>query len=238
MLVRLVFISLLLICAPNGIAEQLRYASIFGLVEQEVGRLVIPEVYKKLDLQVLIVPMPAQQAQKNARSGKYDGEIMRIWSYGEESTDVIRVPTPYYQLETMAFYKLNQGIQISSKEELVNYRLLKILGVKHTENITSGLQNVVNIDSTDKMMQLLEYGRADVALTNTIDGIVALKRLKIDNIVHLEKPLAVLDLYHYIHRSHKELVPLVDGILQKMQSSGELKLLVERAEKSVIHDLL
>jgi polar amino acid transport system substrate-binding protein len=236
MVVRWVFISLLL-CIPNCIAEQLRYASIAGLVEQEVGRLVIPQVYKKLDMEVIIVPMPAQQAQKNARSGKYDGEIMRIWTYGEESTDVVRVPTPYYQLETMAFYKPHQGIEISSKEDLVNYRLLKILGVKHTENITSGFNNVVDIESTDKMMQLLEYGRADVALTNTIDGIVALKKLKIENIVHLDKPLAVLNLYHYIHRSHKELVPLVDKMLRAMQSSGELKILVEQAEKSVVNNL-
>lgn len=235
---RVFFFNLLLFFSPHIVAEQLKFASIAGLVEQEVGRIIITEVYKKLGIDIVIIRLPGQQAQKNATSGIYDGEIMRIWTYGEEFPAVMRVPTPYYHLETMAFFKRNSGIEISSRSDLLQYRLLKILGVKHTENITSGLSYVVNVDRTDKMMQLLAYGRADVALTNRIDGIASLRRLKLDNIVHLEQPLAVLNLYHYIHRRHQALVPRVDKLLQTMQSSGELKILVERAERSVINNVL
>lgn len=234
---RMFIFSILVLFSCVGFAAPLQYASIVDLVEQDIGRIVITEVYKQIGLEIAITPMPGKQAQKNATSGAYDGEIMRIWSYGEESSSVIRVPTPYYYLETMAFFKPDVGVKVNKKEDLANYRILKILGVKHTENIVVGLDNVVDVNSTAKMMQLLDYGRADVALTNTVDGMIALRKLKMQHIVHSPKPLAVLDLYHYIHQRHASLVPKVNDVIVAMKASGELQQIIKRAEQQVIHSV-
>ncbi len=58
-------------------------------------------------------------------------------------------------------------------------------------------------------MLFVERGRADVALTNTIDGMMTLKELGINDIIPIEKPLAILNLFHYIYPSHLEM--LVSG---------------------------
>ena len=70
------------------------------LIEQEVGRLVLPQIYKNIGIDISIEPLPAQRAQYAARTGSKDGEIMRIWTYGDENLTTIRVPTAYYFLET------------------------------------------------------------------------------------------------------------------------------------------
>jgi polar amino acid transport system substrate-binding protein len=234
---RILFLTMiyLFLCTP-AFAETFHFASIEKLIEQEVGRLIIPEFYKKLGIQVTITPLPGKRAQSMAVSGQKDGEIMRIWTYGEENKTVFRVPTPYYYLETMAFIKKNGGVVINNKEDLRKYRLVKVRGVKHTNNITRGMPHVHDITDTEKMMAFLQKGRADVALTNTVDGILVLKKLGYTDIVPIDKPLARLDLYHYIHNDHKELVPKVDAVIKQMKASGRLKTLIEKAERRVFEN--
>ena len=74
-------------------AEEYHFVSINNLIEQEVGRIVLPQVYKSLGIDITIVPMPGQRAQYEASSGNRDGEIMRIFTYGLENPTTHRVPT-------------------------------------------------------------------------------------------------------------------------------------------------
>jgi polar amino acid transport system substrate-binding protein len=222
----------LFLCGPV-FAETFHFVSIEKLIEQEVGRLIIPEFYKELGIQVTITPVPGKRAQMMAVSGEKDGEIMRIWTYGEENKTVFRVPTPYYYLETMAFIKKDGGVVINDKEDLRKYRLVKVRGVKHTNNITRGMPDVYDINDTEKMMTFLQKGRADVALTNTVDGNLVLKKLGYTDIVPIDKPLARLGLYHYIHDDHKDMAPKVDKVIKQMKASGRLKALIEKAERRV-----
>lgn len=218
------------------IAEDYHFVSIENLIEQDVGRIIIPEIYKKLGIDVTITPRPGKRAQKEATSGRADGEIMRIWTYGEENPTTVRVPTPYYYLETMGFVKKGSGVVINTKDDLKKYRLVKVRGVKHTNNISVGVDDVYDSASTELMMRFLNGGRADIALTNTVDGLMALRELEIIDIVPLEKPLAVLELYHYIHQDHIDLVSRVDTVIKNMKESGELEKLIYKAENAVISE--
>ena len=88
------------------------------------------------------------------------------------------------------------------------------------------------------MMKFLDKGRADVALTNTVDGNLIIKKLGYTQIIPIDKPLAVLDLFTYIHQDHKDLVPKVDAMIKKMKANGEMKALVKKAEAQVIENIL
>ncbi|MCF2947957.1 transporter substrate-binding domain-containing protein [Paraglaciecola aquimarina] len=231
----LIKILVVLSCFTNVCsAKEYHFVSIQNLVEQEVGRLVLPQVYRKLGITISITPLPGNRAQAQAKSGQSDGEIMRIYNYGIETPTTLRVPTPYYSLETMAFVRKDSGINITEKDNLKKYKVVRVRGVKHTNNITEGLENVIDLDSTEQMMRLLARGMVDVALTNTIDGLIAIRKLNIDNVKAIDKPLARLDLFHYIHQDHKELVSQIDRVLREMKHSGELAVIIDIAEKEII----
>lgn len=220
-------------------AADYNFVSIKGLIEQDVGRVVLPKVYEKLGLTIDIEPMAGKRAQSEATSGRKDGEIMRIHTYGKENPTTIRVETPYYYLETMAFVRKDSGIKIDSKEDLKKYKLIKVSGVKHTNNITAGIDGVKDVTSTEQMMQLLQTGRYEVALTNTVDGNLVLKKLGMtDEIGPIEKPLAVLDLYTYIHEKNADLVTKVNDMIQSLKDSGELAEIIKAAEDEVINSQL
>ena len=224
----------LLCIASNSFAESYHFVSIDKLIEQEIGRVVLPQIYDKLDLSITITPLPGKRAQFEVTSGSRDGEIMRIYSYGEENNTVIRVPTAYYYLETMAFVRKGSGVVINSKEDLLNYKVVKVRGVKHTNNITKGHESVVDLNNTRQIMQFLAAGRANVALTNTVDGLMTIEELGLDEIEPVGVPLERSELYHYIHQKHEELVPKIDHVIKQMIISGELERIIKDAEAAVI----
>lgn len=211
------------------------FASIEYLIEQEVGRIVLPQIYKNIGIDISIVPLPAQRAQLEANTGKKDGEIMRIRTYGYENARSIRVPTPYYYLETMAFVLTKSQIVINEKEDLKRYRLAKVRGVKHTNNITKGFSDVYEMNSTESILKMLNKNKVDVVLTNTLDGNLVIKRLGFKNITQIKKPLAILPLYHYVFEKHKALVPLINEEIIRLKNSGELDQLIFIAEQKVIN---
>jgi polar amino acid transport system substrate-binding protein len=219
---------------PESSANHYNFASIELLIEQEVGRIVLTQIYKNIGINITISPLPGKRAQYVANSGIKDGEIMRIWTYGDENANTIRVPTSYYYLETMPFVLKNSDISILKKQDLAKYRLTKIRGVKHTNNITQGLQNIYEMSSTEDMFKLLLSGKVDVVLTNTSDGNLALERLGLTNVVSMKKPLIRLPLYHYIHKNNKNLVQLVDKEILRMKGNGELSSLIQQAEKIIV----
>lgn len=218
-----------------GIAQHYDFASIEYLIEQEIGRIVVPQFYQNIGISVTIAPLPADRAQHLATSGLKDGEIMRIWDYGLENPSTVRVPTPYYYLETMPFVLKKTGIEIKSADDLANYRVARVRGVKHTNKITEGLPSVYDVNSTQTMFRLLLKGKVDVALTNTIDGLVSLERMGYqDLVVPMKEPLVAFPLYHYLNQKHLALVPFIDQEIQRLQQSSELKALIQRAELEVI----
>ena len=134
----------------------------------------------------------------------------------------------------MPFVLKNSNIVINKKDDLVNYRLTKVRGVKHTNNITQGLSNTYEMSSTEAMFKLLLSDKVDVVLTNTIDGNLALARLGLSSITPMKNPLVRLPLYHYIHKKNQHLIPLIDSEIKRLKHNGELNLLISDAEKHVI----
>lgn len=209
------------------------FASIELLIEQEIGRIVLPQIYRNVGITINIQPLPGKRAQYVANSGVLDGEIMRIWSYGKDNLNTVRVPTPYYYLETMPFVLNSTNIKVHSIEELSNLRLTKVRGVKHTNIITRDVDELYDVSSTEDMFKLLLGKKVDVALTNTLDGHLVLKRLGLNNITPMKQPLATLPLYHYIHKKNKHLVPLIDAEIKRMKKNGELAYLIAAAEQHI-----
>lgn len=220
--------------AESTINYHYHFAAVEFLAEQEIGRIVLTQVYKNIGLHINIIPWPGKRAQYVANSGLQDGEIMRIWTYGEENPNSVRVPTPYYSLETMPFVLRSSGIVISAKEDLATLRLAIIRGVKHTNNITKGFANIYQVSSTEEMFNLLHNGKVDVVLTNTIDGELALNRLGFSHIISMKEPLARLSLYHYVNEKHRQLVPRIDQEIQRMKSTGELTALIAATEQRLV----
>ncbi|MDX1737360.1 MAG: transporter substrate-binding domain-containing protein [Alphaproteobacteria bacterium] len=217
-------------------SEEFRFVSIEGLVEQRIAEILIAEIYAKIGHTVTILPLPARRAEEMLKANKIDGEILRIKDYGALHRGyILRVPTSFYYIETMAFASKGLKANIRNRQDLEPYRLVKILGIKHTNNISENMPMVTDTKTTLSMMQMLQNGRADIGLTSNIDGQETLNRMNIDDIVPVSPALAKLELFHYLSSQRYELLHQVDSTIKAMHRTGELEKLIEKTEKTVIH---
>ncbi len=217
-------------------AQKVKYefASIENLAEQEIARIVLPKIYQTINKKISIIPLPANRAQYEANTGIKAGEALRIYTYGLENKEVIRVPTPYYHLFTSVFSLAKNKINISNKSDLKKYKIGKVIGVKHTNNITQGLTNVYNSKNTVHLFQQLLLGNIDVALTNQVDGELTIKQNNLLGIKLINRSLAKLDLFHYIHKNHKNLVKPINETIKKLKANGELAKMFAQAEEIIL----
>lgn len=212
------------------------FAAIEHLIEQKIGKIALTQIYQALGLNINITFYSGNRAQYSANTGQKAGEIMRIWTYGAENENLIRVPTPYYSFITSAFTLKNRAISITKANDLTGYKISRVRGVKHTNNITENLPRVSDSPSTEAMFKLLQQGHIDIALTSYIDGIQAIKKLKLENEITVSEPLAKLNLYNYIHRDHQELVNKVDNMIKQLQANGKLAQIITSAEHTVLNN--
>jgi hypothetical protein len=230
-------IFLVLYSLPGYCDQPLKFASIEHLAEQEVAAKILCSIYERLGIQISIEPMPGKRAHIECVSGNYDGETARIYSYGNSNPTLMRVPTPYSNLDTTAFALKSKNISIKSKDDLKKYKIVVIRGVQHTFDITKGMHDISLIDDCESMIKFLESDRADVALTNSLNGISVLNksnRHNIEIVGHLEK----LDLYHYINSKYAQLIAKIDTIIQDMDRSGELTRLRSQFENEYLMNQL
>lgn len=227
-------------CTITSYGKTYKFSAIEKLPDQAVAIIVMAEVYQQLGLRLEVEMMPGLRAQKAANDGLVDGEIMRIFSYGDETPNVIRVPTPFYTVKTVAYINHKSKIDIRDKSDLIDYKIVIVRGVKHTDVITKDLpgHNIKMMSEPESIMAYLQKGRADIALTNPLEGELAIKKLGYIDLVLIDHPLASFPLHHYVHKRNANLVPLIDLKLKQLIKNGEMSVLLQKAEIQIIQDWL
>ena len=215
-------------------AEPYPFVGIKGLAEQEVGQAIFTEICNSHRLKCKIDMLPANRAERSVGLSKSAGEIMRIWEYGIENPDLIRVPTPYYFLQTALLVRDDNRLNIYSLKDIVDVNVGVIRGVKHTQLINANENKLLQVSSTEQLMRLLIKGRIDVAVTSRLDGLSTINKLGTDNIMVLPVELQTHPLYVYVNPEYAHLVPVLDDAINLITHSGELESARLVAEDAVL----
>lgn len=202
---------------------QYEFVRIDGLAEQAVGERLLMAVYDRAGIEINVTAMPGSRALEEAASGRKDGETLRVFALGENEPRLIRVPTPLSDLQTSVFVPTGSDIAVSQAEDLNSFSSVVVIGVLHTKAITEGISNVTEVPDPGTMFRMVQSGRVQLALTSAFDGQAQLVREGISDLVPLEPALRTLELYHYVHVDHADLVPVIDAVVQEMTASGELQ---------------
>jgi len=230
--------STLLFSTPAAVAApEYNFVRIQGLAEQAVGERLLMEVYDRAGIEISITPMPGSRALQEAASGRMDGETLRVFALGENEPRLIRVPTPLSDLQTSVFVPKSSRIQINDASELNDHTSVVVIGVLHTKAITAGVRNVTEVPDPATMFRMVQSGRVEMALTSALDGQAKLAEEGITDLVALEPALKTLELYHYVHEDHADLVPIIDAVVQEMKASGELQELRAQFEADLLAEL-
>ncbi len=228
------FITLFSHSVISDTPQKMSFVRIQDMAGQEVGGRILLDVYERLGIPAEVIPMPGKRALREAISGRKDGESVRIYAVGEKYPDLIRVPTPLFDFLTMGFAQKGTDITLEQPKDLENYVIVRTSGVQHTKNMTEGMDNIHIVESSDLLMPFVSHSRADIALTGRLNGLILLKKGKINNVEEVGQPLQVNPLYHYLNKRHAHLVPKVDAVIREMRESGEIAKLKAQYEQEYL----
>lgn len=222
------FFLFLLFLSVRVSAQNLVFARNEKLAEQEVAEIILTNLYKNIGIDIRVEPLPPARAHTQTVYGVYAGEVARIYSYGTEYPQFIRVETPYYYLTTVAFFRKNTKITVKDRDDLKKYRIGIINGVKHSEDITKGIPNVFVGASSKNLFLMLEANRIDIVIDTGINGKQVIKELNFENVD--EVTLKKLDLYHYLNERHVENSKTINIEIKKKIKDHSLLKEIESAE--------
>lgn len=227
-----IIISVLLIAAPSYAETKIILAS-GGAVLGKVSSLVLTEAYKRAGIDFEIKEISSvERVLVESNSGRLDGEVNRLPVIEKKYANLIRVPTPINIMETVVFTK-NKTFVVNGWDSIRPYSIVIRKGVKHLESNTMGM-NVKKFTTNDQLFKVISNDRYDICVNPRLNGLSEIRKQKLASIKVLEPPLDIKPMYHYLHKKHKDLVPVINKVLLEMQEKGEIERIRIRYIESIL----
>jgi len=176
------------------------------------------QMFKRNNLDLDIIHLPAERALRSSNSGVIDGELIRIEGMEKIYKNLIPVPETIFIQEFVAFTK-NPSLEIRGWDDLKPLTVAYIKGWKIFEiNIPKQTKTIIAKD-TGQLFALLEKNRVDAVLLSKLLGQDVIFRRKQGGI-QMSPPLMQKNMHLFLHRKHKNLIPGLDKALKEIKAEG------------------
>jgi hypothetical protein len=206
--------------------ESYTFSQIANTPDQAVGAIILKEAYKKLGININFLVVSGKRALLQSSRGQSDGEVHRIEEVGDTYPSLLRVQTPINYIEQNVFTIKDYDIQ--SCEDMRPLRIGIVRGVKHAELCTAGFSKLKVYSNSLELIKVLNERKVDVIITAYFNGLIQIKKLGYQKIKAIRPSLSRKNLYHYVHKKNKEIIPLIDEKIKEMMKSGEIEKIRKR----------
>ncbi|GLR83360.1 substrate-binding periplasmic protein [Bradyrhizobium iriomotense] len=228
--------ALLLFAYPSQAQSVIRLARIANIPDQYVGGEMLRAVYARLNIKLEFEDVPGKRALALSSAGELDGEIQRIGTLSKDYPTLVRVSPAINYIEP-AVFTTKLRFDVAGWDSIKDYSIGIVRGVGSSENGTQGFGRVTATTNLESLIQMLDADRFDVIVTDLFSGLAAVRKLNLQARVYpLSPPLERIDIYHYLHERHRDLVPKVGKVIEEMTASGELARLRAELVKQVLSE--
>ena len=206
-------------------AQTLTLSTLKGSDNGRLAEKILVSAYQRIGLSIKTVELPAARALAMADQGLTDGELQRIFEIGNRYQNLLRIPTPLFTLDGMVF-TIHHDFAVNGKESLRPYQIGIVQGIKYAESLTHNLR-VTKVTKIPQLIRMLEQRRIDLFILSRFHGLGIIKEQQYMGIRMLEPPLVSINLYHYLHKKNRRLIPSVNASLEDMKQEGLIDKIVD-----------
>lgn len=188
---------------------------------------VLTECFRRLGSTVFIETCPSKRSLHEADCGKADGNFLRTKGITEAYPNLIMVPEPISKNVIVA-YSRRSDIVVAGWKSLLPYHVAWVRGWRNCERELADAHHVSVLNNEVMLFEFLDDSRADVGVFGLDTGTKALEQLGITEVKPLYPPVVISDLYLYLHRDHKAIVPVVAETLREMKRDGSYGAILEK----------
>ena len=193
---------------------------------------VVKEAYRQLNYEVEVQWISGVEGLEKANAGEVDAELQRIDGISKKYPNLVQIEIPINILEG-AVFTTGTSFEILSWHSLRPYRIGLVKGIIFAEQGTEGM-NVTRADSYGQLLEYLKNGTVDVAVMPRINGLYAIKKLKVEGVSEVKGTLETLFLYHYVHKRHKDLAVKLEKVFKEMLLTGKTRKIRESIYKQIL----
>ncbi len=180
---------------------------------------VAAEALAKIGYRLQTIRLPAERGLRNSNAGIDDGEMSRIAGLEKLYPNLIRVPEKIMDWEFNAF--ANREIRMDGAwSALSPYVVAYINGWKILEKNVPVAAQITKVKNPEQLFSILQKDRADVIIYERWGGLQMIQQQHLNNTLILTPPLATKEMFIYLHKKHKHLVPRLARALSEMKQSG------------------
>jgi polar amino acid transport system substrate-binding protein len=201
-------------------AGEIRMGTANGAISQ-AALTGLREAYRRIGIDIAAVAMPADQALRESSSGQLDGEAARVAGLEARFPNLVRIPVAVVTVDAMVFANRTPLVP-TGWGSLKPYHIGILKGVQYAAEGTRGMRVDAFADNAE-LFGSLERAEIDFAVATRIEGVLMMRELRTRKVAMLEPPLTSVVLYHYLHASHRGLVPKITASLQAMEREGRMR---------------
>ena len=202
--------------------------------DQQVGRAVMAEAYRRIGVAVDFRGFEAARALEASRSGEVDAELNRIAGLDRSFPELIQIPIPVSAIRGAAFSR-RYRFPVRSWRSLKPYRIGIVRGTIFAEQGTAGM-DVRAAATSDELVRWLAEDVVDVGVMPRVVGHAAVRRSGERDVEELEGVLETLLIYHYVNVRRADLAERLEPVLKEMLIDGTTRRLLDEATARLVGD--
>lgn len=197
--------------------------------------LVLHEVGARIGQPIVVVGLPPERAIQDANSGLADGDAYRIGGLEKIYKNLIQVPLTLADMRFSAF-STQRDLVLNDWADLHTHSVAYVTGWKIFEAKVTDVKSLVTVRDPDQLFLLAKRGRADVVLFDLWQGSAFLETKGWTDIQSIDPPLSVRDMYLYVHKKHRDLVPEITAALREIKADGTYQALFDQIMAPFLND--
>lgn len=181
---------------------------------------ILQKAFRRMEMDVKILVLPAERVLVNANKGIEDGCVLRIKGLEKKYPNLVRVPEMMMYSEFVGYAKAAAPIAGGNWEALAPYSVAYITGWKIFDINLTGHPRLVKVKTPAQLFTLLQQGRADIVLYERWQGLGLLQQFGIRDAAPIQPPFAKFEMFMYLNKRHKNLVPELAAVLAGLKGDG------------------
>ena len=189
--------------------------------------LVYGEIFRRLDIELVMEYRPLKRGYVDVIYGRFDGETTRIREYEDKHPSLIRVKEALYSTDVSAFALKPQIEDMSGWESLkgtnyiVEYPRGAIISEVNLQKVVKP-ENLSNITTTEQGIKKLLLGRIDIYVDDDLVVTPLMTRLSTTYGTGIRKlgVMVSVPLYMYIHEKNKFMEPILRKVIKEVKDDG------------------
>ena len=188
------------------------------------------QAYDRIGYDIKIHRLPTKRAYCHAEVDKIDGLLISPATIMEKYQNLIMVPVPLRSV-ALVVYTRAFSFQVEGFESLRPYKIGVLRGYPICEKNTASMDRFI-VNSFQSLFSMLDLGRLDIVLglKSEADRFLA-DHPEIKGIRTLDPPLMTLNIYHFIHLRHRDLIPRLTPVMEDLLARGVMKALYAPFER-------